>query len=61
MTDLTCWGLDPFFQDQLEADGDSGRRKEVLGRVIRTLRGELTVVTEEGERTARISGSLRHR
>ncbi|MEM6703907.1 MAG: ribosome small subunit-dependent GTPase A [Acidobacteriota bacterium] len=65
---LEPWGLSANFRAQFEALAE-GRihpaSDQALpptpGRVVLELRGELTVLTADGERVARIPGRLRHR
>lgn len=65
---LEPWGLSAHFRSQFERLAEQIEHSEAPetlpptpGRVILELRGELTVLTAEGERTARIPGRLRHR
>ena len=65
--ELAAWGLSDSFRHQFEelatesSPTSASKTPRAPGRIVLELRGELTVVTDQGERVARIPGRLRHR
>lgn len=58
MTMLQSWGLSPFFIDQIS---ESDRNSYTLGRIINEEKGAFRLVTDEGIKTAQISGRYEFR